>query len=246
MADDLAERLARLDTCAVSDALDRLGLPGAVNGLRPMWPCPRTVGRVVTVKLTRAGRKPPSGGQADGAEPASQPATSHPATSPPATSPPARHLGTAAVEAAAPGDVIVVDHGGRLEAAGWGGILSLAAKVKGVAGVIVDGACRDVDESRDVGLPIYARAGTPVTARGRIVEESFNKPIRIGHVAVRPGDLVIADWSGVVFVSQDRAEEIVRTAEEIATREAQMAEAVRAGRSVVEVMGASYESMLGR
>jgi regulator of RNase E activity RraA len=221
VTDELRERLARLDTCAVSDALDRIGLPGAVNGLRPMWPCPRSVGRVVTVKLARAGAVPPP------------------------TSGPRRHLGTAAVEAASPGDVIAIDHGGRLEAAGWGGILSLAAKVKGVAGVIVDGACRDVDESRDVELPIYARAGTPITARGRIVEESFNEPIRIGDVAVRPGDLVIADWSGVVFVSQDRAEEIVQAAEEIAAREAQMAEAVRAGVSVVEVMGASYESMLG-
>jgi 4-hydroxy-4-methyl-2-oxoglutarate aldolase len=216
VSDDLVARLAKLDTCAVSDALDRLGLSGAVNGLHPMWPCPRTVGRVITVKLKRAGGERP-----------------------------ARHLGTAAVDAATPGDVIVVDHGGRLEAAGWGGILSLAAKIKGVAGVIVDGACRDVDESRDVGLPIFARAGTPVTARGRIVEESFNEPIRIGHVAVSPGDLVIADWSGVVFVSRARAEEIVKTAEEIAAREAQMAEAVGAGRSVVEVMGAGYERMLG-
>jgi 4-hydroxy-4-methyl-2-oxoglutarate aldolase len=216
VSDDLVARLAKLDTCAVSDALDRLGLSGAVNGLHPMWPCPRTVGRVITVKLKRAGGERP-----------------------------ARHLGTAAVDAAIPGDVIVIDHGGRLEAAGWGGILSLAAKIKGVAGVIVDGACRDVDESRDVGLPIFARAGTPVTARGRIVEESFNEPIRIGHVAVSPGDLVIADRSGVVFVSRARAEEIVKTAEEIAAREAQMAEAVRAGRSVVEVMGAGYERMLG-
>jgi regulator of RNase E activity RraA len=214
-------RLARLDSCAVSDALDRLGLPGAVNGLRPMWPCPRTIGRVVTVKLARVGDERPSrhGG---------------------------RHLGTAAVEAASPGDVIVVDHAGRLNAAGWGGILSLAAKVRGVAGVIVDGACRDVDESRDVELPLFARAATPVTARGRIVEESFNEPIRIGHVAVHPGDLVIADWSGVVFVTRARAEEIVQAAEEIAAREAEMAVAVRAGRSVVEVMGASYESMLDR
>jgi 4-hydroxy-4-methyl-2-oxoglutarate aldolase len=216
VSDDLVVRLAKLDTCAVSDALDRLGLSGAVNGLHPMWPCPRIVGRVITVKLKRAGGERP-----------------------------ARHLGTAAVEAATPGDVIVIDHGGRLEAAGWGGILSLAAKLKGVAGVIVDGACRDVDESRDVGLPIFARAGTPVTARGRIVEESFNEPIRIGHAAVLPGDLVIADWSGVVFVSRARADEIIQTAEEIAAREAQMAEAVRAGRSVVEVMGAGYERMLG-
>src|SRR4051812_49552382 len=136
---DLVERLARLDTCAVSDALDRLGLVGAVAGLRPMWPCPRVAGRVVTVKL-----KPATGER------------------------PSRHLGTAAVEAATPGDVIVVDHGGRAEAAGWGGILSLAAKVKGVGGVIVDGACRDVDESRDVRLPVFARSATPRTARGRI------------------------------------------------------------------------------
>jgi 4-hydroxy-4-methyl-2-oxoglutarate aldolase len=215
VTDGLIERLARLDSCAVSDALDRLGLPGAVNGLRPMWACPRIVGRVVTVKLKRAGGERP-----------------------------ARHLGTAAVEAAGPGDVIVVDHAGRLEVAGWGGILSVAAKIKGVAGVIVDGASRDVDESRDVELPVFARAGTPVTARGRIVEESFNEPIRIGHVRVCPDDLVIADWSGVVFVAQARADEVVQVAEEIAAREAEMAEAVRAGRSVVEVMGASYERML--
>ena len=212
----LADRLGRLDTCAVSDALDRLGLAGAVSGLRPMWPCPRIAGRVVTVKLKLA----------DGSRSA-------------------RHLGTAAVEAAGPGDVIVVDHGGRSEAAGWGGILSLAAKVKGVSGVIIDGACRDVDESRDVSLPVYARSATPVTARGRIVEESFNEPIEIAGVAVRPDDLVIADWTGIVFVSGERAEEIVQAAEEIAAREAQMAEAVRAGRSVVDVMGASYEAMLG-
>jgi regulator of RNase E activity RraA len=214
--DSLVARLARLDTCAVSDALDRLGLPGAVSGLRPMWPCPRIAGRVITVKLKLA----------DGERPA-------------------RHLGTAAVEAATPGDVIVIDHAGRSEAAGWGGILSLAAKTKGVSGVIVDGACRDVDESRDVGLPVYARSATPVTARGRIVEESFNELIEIAGVTVRPGDLVIADWTGLVFVMAARADEIVRAAEEIAAREAQMAEAVRAGRSIVEVMGASYESMLG-
>jgi 4-hydroxy-4-methyl-2-oxoglutarate aldolase len=213
----LVERLGRLDTCAVSDALDRLGLAGAVSSLRPMWSCPRIAGRIVTVKLKLAGGQRP-----------------------------ARHLGTAAVEASLPGDIIVVDHGGRSEAAGWGGILSLAAKMRGVSGVIVDGACRDVDESRDVGLPIYARSATPVTARGRIVEESFNEPIQIAGIDVRPGDLVIADWTGIAFVSAGRAEEIVLAAEEIAAREAQMAGAVRAGRSVVEVMGASYESMLGQ
>src|SRR4029453_12272436 len=97
---NLAARLARLDTCGVSDALDRLGLQGAVLGLRPMWPCPRISGRVITVKLRQA-------------EPGEHSA---------------RHLGTAAIEAGGPGSVIVIQHHDRADAAGWGGILSLAGR----------------------------------------------------------------------------------------------------------------------
>jgi regulator of RNase E activity RraA len=218
MTDQLVQRLARLDTCGVSDALDRLGLEGAVLGLRPMWPCPRIAGRVITVRLRRAvpGEHAP------------------------------RHLGTAAIEAGGPGDVIVIEHHEHDQAAGWGGILSLAARLKGIEGVIVDGTCRDVDDSRDAGFPVYARAATPMTARGRVAEASMGEPIRVGDLLVSPGDYVIADWSGVVFVGAARAEEVIATAEQLAEREAQMAEAVRAGRSVVEVMGASYESMLGQ
>jgi regulator of RNase E activity RraA len=218
MTEGLAARLARLDTCGVSDALDRLGLDGAVMGLRPMWPCPRIAGRVVTVRLRRA-----------------EPGEHSP-----------RHLGTGAIEAGGPGEVIVIEHRDREDAAGWGGILSLAARLKGLEGVIVDGTCRDVDDSRDAGFPVYARAATPMTARGRVVEASMNEPIRVGDLVVSPGDYVIADWSGAVFLSGDRADEVVATAEALAAREAAMAQAVRDGRSVVEVMGASYESMLGQ
>ena len=216
MTVDLAARMARLDTCGVSDALDRLGLQGAVLGLRPMWPCPRIAGEVITVRLRRA---------------------EHGEHAP-------RHLGTAAVEAGGPGMVIVIEHHDREDAAGWGGILSLAARMQGIEGVIVDGTCRDVDDSRGVGFPVYARAATPMTARGRVVEASMGEPIRVGDLHVQAGDFVIADWSGVVFIPAPRAEDVIRTAETLAEREAQMAEAVRAGRSVVEVMGANYESML--
>ena len=85
-----------------------------------------------------------------------------------------------------------------------------------------------------------------MTARGRVVEASMGEPIRVANLTVRPGDYVIADWRGVVFVSAERVEEVIGTAETLAVREAQMAEAVRAGRSVVEVMGANYEAMLGQ
>ncbi len=196
--------------------MDKLGLTGVALGLTPLWQCPRIAGRVVTVKLKPAGQGEPS----------------H------------RHLGTAAVEAAGSDDVIVVDHGARTHVAGWGGILSLGAKARGVAGVIVDGACRDVDEARDLGFPVYARAGVPVTARGRIVEESFNEPVTICGIGVAPGDLAIADWSGVAFIPAAQAEQVIAAAEEIVRREAAMAADVRAGKSVIEVMGTNYEQML--
>src|SRR3990172_5000004 len=101
----LVARLLGLDSCAVSDALDRLGLPGVVLGIAPTSPPAKIGGRVVTTRLVDRT---------------------------PANAATARHLGTAAIEAASPGDVIVIAHH-RLDAAGWGGILAAAAKQKGVA-----------------------------------------------------------------------------------------------------------------
>jgi regulator of RNase E activity RraA len=214
--DDLVKRLAKLDTCAASDALDRLALRGATIGIRPVWPCARIVGRAVTCKIKPAGVEKSK-----------------------------VHLGTPAIEAAKESDIIVVDNGGRPDVSAWGGLLSLASKQKKLSGVVIDGACRDVDESRDVGFPVYARAVVPVTARGRIMQDSINQEIQCGGVQVHPGDLVIADGSGVVIIPSSRAEEVVSEAEKITAHEAKMAEAVRGGRSVVEVMETlGYESML--
>jgi regulator of RNase E activity RraA len=214
--DELVSRLAKLDTCAASDALDRLGLRGATIGIRPVWLCPRIVGRAVTCKIKPAGLEKSK-----------------------------QHLGTPAIEAARAGDIIVIDNGGRKDVSAWGGLLSLASKLKGLSGVVVDGACRDVDESRDVGFPVYARAVVPVTARGRIMQDSTNGEIQFGGVQVHAGDLVIGDGSGVVIIPAARAAEVVAEAEKIAGHEAKMADAIRSGRSVVEVMETlGYEAML--
>ena len=216
--DEAIARLAKLDTCAVSDALDRLGLPGAVLGIGPLWACPRVVGRCVTVKIKPAGLEKSR-----------------------------QHLCTSAIAAATPADVIVVDNGGRIDVAAWGGLLSLAAKVKQVRGVIVDGACRDIDESRELAFPVYGRAAVQVTARGRIMQQSFNEEIQFAGVQVHPGDLVIADASGAVFVPRAREADVIGQAEALAGREAAMADAIRKGRSVLEVMETmGYESMLGQ
>jgi regulator of RNase E activity RraA len=221
--DVLLARLAGLDSCACSDALDRLGLAGVAPGLRPLTVARRVSGRVVTVAVGPASSGAVGGGAASGS---------------------GRHLGTAAIEAAQPGDVIVVAAGGRVDAAGWGGVLSLAATLRGVRGVIVDGACRDVDESATLGLPVYALAAIPATARGRQAEVGWNTPVEIAGIAVVPGDLVVADGSGVVFVPASRAADVIAAAEQIAAREAAMARRLRAGEPASAVLSADYEQML--
>jgi 4-hydroxy-4-methyl-2-oxoglutarate aldolase len=215
---DFVARLSKLDTCAVSDAVDKTGLKGAVTGLRQMTATRRIAGRVLTIRLG-VGEPPPGI---------------------------PRHIGTTAIESARPGDIIIVEQLSGIPAAAWGGILSHGAKLRGLAGVIAEGLVRDVDEARQLDFPLYARGATTLTARGRIVELANNQPVRIGDVRVEAGDYAIADSSGVVFVSADHIERVLATAEDIAAREARMAEALYAGQPISEVMGANYENMLRR
>jgi 4-hydroxy-4-methyl-2-oxoglutarate aldolase len=212
----LVQRLGRLDCCAVSDALDKLGLAGVVSGLPQLSGARRIAGRVITMKLG-VGRPLPG---------------------------PTRHLGTTAIEAANPGDVIVVEQKTGIEAGSWGGILTLGAKLRGVAGVVADGPVRDIDEAKGQDFPVFARACTARTARGRIVELATNGPITVGDVTVNHGDYVIADGSGVAFIKPADIDSVLQAAEAIAAREAAMAKALLDGRPITEVMGASYEHML--
>ena len=210
------EKLLGFDSCTISDALDKLGLGGAVCGLMPLTlPGRRIAGRAVTVKL---------GAPMEGL--------------------PKRHLGAGAVMAAEPGDIIVVEHRGRADVSGWGGLLSRGAVKQGVSAVVVDGACRDIDESRDLGLPIFARAAVPVTARGRVAEHDFNCPVTIAGIAVMPGDWLVADGSGVVFIPASRLDDVIAVAGDILARESLMVRDIDGGVPIGEVMGANYEDML--
>lgn len=213
---DILERLARLDSCAVSDAVDKLGLPGAVTGIARLSTNRRISGRVVTVKMVRAEGRPA----------------------------PPQHLGTTAIELAQPGEVIVMEQRTGIDAACWGGNLSLGAKLRHIAGVIVDGLARDIDEALEHDFAIFARQATCHTARGRIVEAGTNVPISVGDITVEPGDYVVADASGVVFIAAGDIARVVDEADAIAARERAMVAALRAGTPISQVMGASYETML--
>ncbi len=200
-------------TCALSDAMDTLGIAGVPAGLRWLSGAGPVGGRAVTVELGPAGPDRP-----------------------------ARHLCTAAVAASGPGQVIVVSHPGG-QCAGWGGLLSLAASTRGVEGVVIDGPARDVDEAQALGFAVVGREPTPVTARTRIVEVGWNDPVRLGGVVVTPGDIVVADANGVVIVPAARAGEVLARSASIVAREAAMASDVRAGVPVTEVMGRRYEEL---
>jgi 4-hydroxy-4-methyl-2-oxoglutarate aldolase len=213
--DQFSERLSRMDSCAVSDALDKLGLSGSVTGISRVSTERRIAGPVLTVKLDRAEGRHST-----------------------------RHLCTTAIEAASPGDIIVCEQRTGLDAACWGGNLTIAAKMRGVAGAIIEGPARDIDESRQLDFPVFARSITGRTARGRIVEVSTGAPILVGDVTVTPGDYVIADGSSVVFVAQADIGRVIDAAELIVQRESLMAQALRDGTRASEVMGANYEHML--
>lgn len=203
----LLAQFTALDTATVSDALDNLGLPPGQGGIRPMWGTPKVAGFARTVALE------PLTGEHGGA-----------------------HVLTTTIADSGPADVIVVAVGGRTDVSSWGGIVSVGAAVRGVRGVLTDGACRDVGQARELGFPVYARAQVPVTARGRLRERSSGEPVVVGGVTVTPGDVVLADEGGVVFVPRERAADVLEAARAVAEREAAIEAEVRAGVSLPRAM----------
>lgn len=211
------DRLLRMDSCAVSDALDKLGLTGSVTGIGRVSTDQRIAGRVRTVKMDRAEGRSNT-----------------------------RHLCSTAIEASDAGDIIVCEQRTGLDAACWGGNLTIGAQMRGVAGAIIEGPARDIDESRQLDFPVFARSITGRTARGRIVEVATGEPILVGDVTVHPLDYVIADASSVVFIAAAEIERVLEAAENIWQRESLMAQSLREGTPISQVMGTNYEHMLKR
>jgi regulator of RNase E activity RraA len=214
--DEILARLRSLDICDLSDALDALGLPPAVTGLKQASAGKPIAGRAVTVKLI-AGNAP--GGSS-------------------------RHLCTHAVESAGPDNIIVIEQRSGVDAAAWGGILSRAAQVRGIAGTVIDGPARDIEESDGAGYTVYARTLTCRTARGRIHESESDTPIAFGDLTIHPGDYLAIDRSGCVVIPAARIADVLARAEQIRDKSDDMAAAVYRGVPVSKVMGGDYERML--
>jgi regulator of RNase E activity RraA len=153
-----------------------------------------------------------------------------------------------AIRAIQPGNVLVIAQGGDTQVANWGEMTSLAAKVRGAAGVIIDGSVTDVVEIRQQGLPTFARA---ISARvGRRLElpgGAINEPVECGGVLVRPGDLVVGDDNGIVVMTPEMAETLYAAARKAEDRSPFQRTWLERGGELADVGGkdaAEIEAML--
>ncbi len=203
---ELVEGFRSVGTSTLGDILDGMGLEGVISGLRPMKGGTVLVGPAVTVK------------QVSGV------------------------LGTYGIEDfpigrvidyGKPGDVLVFDNGGK-EISTWGGLASTAAKIRGIEGVVIDGACRDKDQIVELGFPVFTRHITPTTGKARIKMLEVNGIIQCGGIRIRPGDIIAADGTGIVVVPQEKAHDILEKAQAAEKAEEHFVEQLKKGKTFSE------------
>ena len=196
-SDPNVERAANLDTTALSDALDRLGIAGQCLGIKPLDPGFRLTGRAFTILYGPSAT--PSGTVGD------------------------------YIDDVPVGGVVVLDNGGREDATVWGDILTMVANRRGIAGTVIDGACRDTHLARDLGYPMFSRSYSMRTGKDRIQVEAMNCTVNIGDARVNDGDLLRGDADGVVVIPRAHEEAVLEAAEEIDRKEDQIRKLVLEG-----------------
>ena len=138
-----------------------------------------------------------------------------------------------------PGDVLCIDRLGDRKHACVGGGVAAAIKARGCVGVVIDGPCTDLPEIEHYDLPVWSRGVAPITTRLYDIGGSFNVPVSCGGAVVNPGDVVIADFSGVLVMPPDEAEADVAWALAKQTSEPDMHRAVTQGQALGDYTGAS-------
>jgi 4-hydroxy-4-methyl-2-oxoglutarate aldolase len=194
--------LAQYSTATVSDALDRLGRPGSMLGISPLFDGARLSGRAFTVRYVTAGSPPGTVGDY--------------------------------LDDVAPGDVVVLDNGGRTDCTVWGDILTAMAAQRGVAGTVIDGVCRDVQRALGIGYAIYSRGRFMRTGKDRVQVSDVGGAVSVGGVHIRAGDLLLGDADGVLAVPREAEQQVADICAGIATREEAIVADVLSGTSLSE------------
>jgi 4-hydroxy-4-methyl-2-oxoglutarate aldolase len=197
-AQEIVTRLHGLSTAAISDALDRAGIEGAVHGLVPLSDDFRATGPAFTVRYA------PLDGAVGGT------------------------VGDF-LDDVPPGAVIVIDNHGRTDVTVWGGIMTEVAAVRGIAGTVINGVCRDVPACLAQNYPLFSRGRFMRSGKDRVRLAGTGEPVTISGIDIQPGALICADADGVVAVPAAEAARIAETAERIERVEAGIVVAARAG-----------------
>lgn len=141
-----------------------------------------------------------------------------------------------AIDQSKPGDVLVIDAGGTSRSTIFGGTSAIAAKTRGIAGVVTNGAVRDVDELIELELPVFAKTAS---VRGTVKSHAgwLNLPIALGDAVIAPGDYLIGDSDGVVVLPATRLEEITANARTQRRNELEKDSRARAGEPLARIIG---------
>ncbi|WP_368620666.1 4-carboxy-4-hydroxy-2-oxoadipate aldolase/oxaloacetate decarboxylase [Paraburkholderia sp. BR13444] len=143
-----------------------------------------------------------------------------------------------AILAAKPGDVLVVYANGAYDHGYWGEVMTTAAKVRGLAGLVIDGCVRDADLLEQIGFPVFSR-GLSIRGTGKDYGAIgwLNAPVLLGNTTVEPGDLIVGDRDGVVAVPRARASEVVAKAAQREIDEATICKRIEAGETTMQIYG---------
>lgn len=133
-----------------------------------------------------------------------------------------------------PGQVVVIDNGGRTYCTVWGDLMTLSATKRGIAGTVIDGVCRDVPGIREMKYPIFTKGHIMVTGKDRVECDGVNIPVAICGVQVKPGDIMVGDDTGVIVVPAEKAAEVLTVAREIEEKEQVIAAEIRKGATLRE------------
>ena len=136
------------------------------------------------------------------------------------------------IDNAQPGDVGIIIIEGSLDVAAMGGLMGTAAKARGMAGMILDGAVRDIAELRALNLPVVSRSVSPASSVSRWASVARNIDVDCGGVKIRPGDIIVAGEDGVVAVPKDQAAAVLKRSQEIDDRESKMVPFIKQFRSL--------------
>ncbi len=210
-------QLLSVSTPNVSDALDRLGIEGAPQGILPIYNCPKIAGPAATLKLVPSGKAQES-----------------------------TVLGTLrAIVKGGAGSVLVIDASDNPTVNAYGGVAGATSKHNGLVGCVTDGVVRDVDEYKGYRMPVYGRGIAQQSVRGRSSCAGYGIEVKLGGIRVRPGDYILADDNGTVVIPHERIAEVIEFAKKVKATEDRVIAEIRGGADPIEAHEkVNYDNML--